>query len=402
MRTLQFQAVLGAGAFATVYRAVLGMPGGFAQVVAVKVLREAMDPASCARVRDEARLLGRIVDPRIVGVRELVSVEGRDAVILPLIEGVDLARLLEAGPVPPRAVAELGAELAGALAAAHEATDPETGAPLGVVHRDVKPANVRVGPGGSVALLDFGVAHARFAGRESRTGSQEVLGSPAWMAPEYLREGRLGPEVDVYALGVVLLEAATGQRLGKPRGDAAAHQARVDALCAALPSDAAPLAGVARACVARDPTARPTARALARALASLADHVQGQGLRTWANRCLPAAGSAAALVPADPLALVGRSVSVDAVAEPPEDAATVMVASPPPPVARVASPPAPAPAPYTELLPQGTRDAGAASPVEPTAHLPAARRVPTGTVLLVAGGGLVLAAAWVLLSRVAP
>jgi hypothetical protein len=402
MRTLQFQAVLGAGAFATVYRAVLGAPGGFAHVVAVKVLREAMDPASCARVRDEARLLGRVVDPRIVGVRELVTVEGRDAVVLPLIEGADLARLLEGGAVPPRAVAELGAELAGALAAAHEATDPETGAPLGVIHRDVKPANVRVGPGGSVALLDFGVAHARFAGRESRTGSQEVLGSPAWMAPEYLREGRLGPEVDVYALGVVLLEAATGQRLGKPRGDAAAHQGRVDALCAALPSEAAPIAGVARACVAREPGARPTARALARALASLADHVQGQGLRTWAARVVPPASApsgAGGLPVTDALGLLGRAVPVDVAPESAADAATVLLAQPPPRAVPRVDPPAP----FTELVPQA-----APSPVA-VVSVGAARapergplRARAGTMLLAIGGILLLAAATVVIARVSP
>jgi serine/threonine protein kinase len=378
MRSLQFQSVLGAGAFGTVYRAVLEAPGGFAHVVAVKVLREVMDGAACARVRDEARLLGRLVDPRIAGVREVARVEGRDAILLPLVEGVDLAQLLSEGPVPPRAVAELGAELGGALASAHAATDPGTGGLLAVVHRDVKPANVRIGESGNVTLLDFGVAHARFLGRESRTGSQEVLGSPAWMAPEYLREGRLGPEVDVYALGVVLLEAATGQRLGKPRTDPELHRARVDALCEALGS-ARPLEGALRRAVAANPSERLSSLALSRALASLADSMTGPGLRTWA---IPAVARARAKAPAlpDPLALLGRTIRLDLAGDAAESAPTVMIAAPPPPLAARPAPETPAPVPPSSAPPR-----------------PAA-----GYAMLGAGLLLALLALAILLSRSAP
>jgi serine/threonine protein kinase len=315
------------------------------------------------------------VDPRIAGVREVAQVEGRDAILLPLVDGVDLVQLLAEGPVPPRAVAELGAELGGALAAAHAATDPRTGGPLAVVHRDVKPANVRIGESGSVTLLDFGVAHARFLGRESRTGSQEVLGSPAWMAPEYLREGRLGPEVDVYALGVVLLEAATGQRLGKPRTDPDLHRARVDALCEAL-GPARPLEGALRRAVSADPTARLTALALSRALASLADSMTGPGLRTWAIPAVARARAKAPSVP-DPLGLLGRTVRLDHVEQAADAAPTVLVAAPPPPLAaRV-----PAPEPPT------ARPAAPASAVAPP---PAPASAWVGYVML--GAGLLLAA----------
>lgn len=309
MRTLTFQAVLGAGAFGTVYRAVLDAPGGFAHVVAAKVLREGVDGEAQRRVRDEARLLGRLVDPRIAGAREIVTVDGRDTVLLPLVEGVDLSAALAEGPLPPRAVAELGVELAGALATAHEARDPVTGQPMGVVHRDVKPANVRVSDHGAVTLLDFGVAHARFASRESRTGSQEVLGSPAWMAPEYLRDGVLGPAVDMYALGVVLLEAATGRRLGKPRGDAQAHQARVDALCGELGAAAA-LAPALRELVAREPGERPSARRLVGFLLTLADGLPGQGLRAWAAVTVPRV-RVRGETGEDALGLLGRVVTIE-------------------------------------------------------------------------------------------
>jgi serine/threonine protein kinase len=188
MRKLAFIRPLGSGAVGTVYLADMVSGRGFRRQVAVKLLMGGQPGAEqfLTRMRDEARLLGLLNDERILEVSELVRVARRDAVIMEYVEGVDLGTLVEAGEsVPARALAEIGAMVAGALHKAHIATHPTSGEPLNVIHRDVKPANIMVTVRGSVKLLDFGVARAHFEARESFTG-QLVLGTLNYMAPEYI------------------------------------------------------------------------------------------------------------------------------------------------------------------------------------------------------------------------
>ena len=117
MRTLTFNYIIGSGSMGTVYHAELRVPGGFRRQCAVKVIKSQGPDREhfVSRMRDEARLLGMLQDEQILGVSELVSVDGSDGVIMEFVEGVDLHALLEAHRVPPRALAELGAEIAGTL-----------------------------------------------------------------------------------------------------------------------------------------------------------------------------------------------------------------------------------------------------------------------------------------------
>jgi serine/threonine-protein kinase len=147
------------------------------------------------RFRREAEAVGRLSHPGIVSVYEL----GESYIALELVEGESLAALLaRRGRLPPEQALPVLAAIAGALDHVHA---------RGVVHRDVKPSNVLVASSGGVKVTDFGTAHLAWAPM-TRTG--ELIGSPAYMAPEQIVRGGIQPASDVYALGVVAFETLTG------------------------------------------------------------------------------------------------------------------------------------------------------------------------------------------------
>ena len=140
MRRLQVIETIGAGAFGTVYQCRLISAQGFQRVAALKVLQaQASTQMFLSRIRDEARLLGLLHDDSIINVIDLLEMNSRPAILMEYIEGMDLESLLLQGKPPPRALAELGASVAGALGRAHQAKHPTTDEPLNVIHRDVKP-----------------------------------------------------------------------------------------------------------------------------------------------------------------------------------------------------------------------------------------------------------------------
>ncbi len=286
MPSLTLHQRLGAGTMGTVYRGELRTDGGINRRVAVKVLtaHEEMGGQLEERLRDEARLLGLLADELIVGVADLVRLDGHWAVVMDLVHGADLAEIAAVGPIPGRALAELGAEVAGALYRAHQAR--HEGAPLGVVHRDIKPGNIMVTSLGGVRLLDFGVARAAFANREARTVGL-VLGTLNYLAPETIAGDPPTPAVDVFGLGQTLWEAATGRSWGPPVPSRERFETRVQDHMARLPSGAEALGSVLRQMVQWDPGLRPDASALEHALLRAASSIKGPGLRTWARNVVP-------------------------------------------------------------------------------------------------------------------
>jgi serine/threonine protein kinase len=259
-------------------------------------------------VRDEARLLGLLKDEHILEVIELVRVEDRDAVVMEFVNGVDLSVLIEGGDrPPPRALAELGAAVAGGLDRAHRAHHPETNEPLNVIHRDVKPANVMVTERGNIKLLDFGVARAEFAARESQTG-QFVLGTLNYMAPEYVITGNVDRAADAYGLGITLWEAAVGEVFGQPKLREEQHQRRLDERLARLDPSYGLLAPVIGEMLSWRPNQRPDAGTLERRLLTIADTERGPGLRDWASRAVKAALDARPANPKDEVGLLGRTI----------------------------------------------------------------------------------------------
>jgi serine/threonine protein kinase len=174
--------------------------------VALKVPRPGVlrTQKALERFLGEARAQARLRHPRIVPVYEAGRAGNRHYLAMALIEGRSLADRLEAeGALPPAEAAGVAADLAEALAYAHA---------LGVVHRDVKPANVRVDGGGAVYLMDFGIAY-RPDSNELPLPPGRILGTPAYVAPEQAESGRGDPlpASDQYSLGAVFYELLCGR-----------------------------------------------------------------------------------------------------------------------------------------------------------------------------------------------
>jgi eukaryotic-like serine/threonine-protein kinase len=166
--------------------------------VAIKLLGADADDAFRARFADEARRAAAVVHPNVVTVFD----EGRDGadafMVMELVPGKTLREIVaERGPLPPHEVSRLIRQVAGALDAAHAA---------GVIHCDVKPANVIVDPAGVAKLTDFGIARAARDRDE-----QELLGTARYIAPERVEGGPVTARTDVYGLGLVAYELLTGR-----------------------------------------------------------------------------------------------------------------------------------------------------------------------------------------------
>lgn len=257
--------------------------------VAVKVMARDHEASELflTRIRDEARLLGMLQDESILAVMDLLRIEGRDAVLMEWVDGVDLQTVITSGErMPPRALAEFGALVAGALHKAHVARHPQTGQPLQVIHRDVKPANVMLTQRGHIKLLDFGIAKAAFDARESRTG-QLVLGTLKTMAPEYALTGEVSPAADIYGLGLCLIEAAGGSIMRKPELHQSSFESRRDELLASVGPAYVDLAGVIGRMLAWSPADRPDGAAAERLLLGFSDATTGVGLRRWCAEVVP-------------------------------------------------------------------------------------------------------------------
>ncbi|WP_326768457.1 bifunctional serine/threonine-protein kinase/ABC transporter substrate-binding protein [Streptomyces sp. NBC_01591] len=255
---------LGAGGMGVVY---LARSSGGA-LAAVKVIRaeHAADPGFRARFRRESEAAGRVTGPWAVPVTGADTEAREPWLATAFVPGPSLAEAVAAeGPLPATTVRVLGARLAGALVAVHEA---------GLVHRDVKPGNVLLALDGP-RLIDFGIA--RHEGATALTATDVVIGTPGYLAPEQASARPLGPACDIFSLGCVLVYAATGRR---PFGQGTAagvlfRTVHEEPDLDGLPSGLLPLV---EACLAKDPADRPTARQVEELLTDAAP----PDARSWA------------------------------------------------------------------------------------------------------------------------
>jgi serine/threonine-protein kinase len=208
---------LASGGMATVHIGKLRGPVGFSRVVAIKRLHQNFirDREFVTMFVDEARLAARIRHPNVVPITDVVHTDTELFLVMDYVHGVSLSRLLslaarrrEFVPLPVAVSIAVGA-LHG-LHAAHEAKDDD-GQPLGIVHRDVSPQNIIIGADGVPRVLDFGVAKAR--GRMQNTAEGKVKGKLGYMSPEQIGGIDVGPQADIYAVGVILWEMLSGRRL---------------------------------------------------------------------------------------------------------------------------------------------------------------------------------------------
>lgn len=190
---------VGNGGMATVYRA---QDQVLDRTVAVKIMlpQYAGDATFAARFKQEAQAAAGLSSPYIVGVYDW----GRDGdtyyIVMEYLRGTDLKSGIRShGALDPKKVAQIGSQICGALSVAHKHE---------IIHRDIKPQNIMVLPDGNIKVMDFGIARAK---NSHLTQDNNVLGTAHYVSPEQTRGQDLGPTSDIYSLGVVMYECATGR-----------------------------------------------------------------------------------------------------------------------------------------------------------------------------------------------
>jgi Tol biopolymer transport system component/predicted Ser/Thr protein kinase len=193
-------APLGEGGMAAVYKA---YQAGMDRYVALKILPRyfASDPQFVGRFEQEAKVLANLLHPHILPVHDYGEADGYTYIVMPFVESGTLADLLKGGPLPLPQMRRVISQVGDALDYAHS---------QGVIHRDVKPSNVLVDQRGNCLLTDFGIAKM-VEGSIHLTRTGGIVGTPAYMSPEQIQGEALDGRSDVYSLGIMLYEMATGR-----------------------------------------------------------------------------------------------------------------------------------------------------------------------------------------------
>jgi serine/threonine-protein kinase len=189
--------LVGEGAMGVVYKA---QDSVLDRIVAIKVMNDSIARQEDLRKRflHEAQAAGSLSHPNVVCIYDLGEVEGHLFIAMEFVHGVDLERLIElAEPLTLQARLDIIIDVLTGLAFAHK---------RGIIHRDIKPANIRIGEDGRAKIMDFGVAHLASS---SMTSTGSILGTPTYMAPEQITEGKTSPATDIFAVGGVLYQILT-------------------------------------------------------------------------------------------------------------------------------------------------------------------------------------------------
>jgi len=282
---------IGSGGMADVFLSQLDGVEGFKRELVIKRMKPALyeNTDAVKMFLDEARLSAKLNHPHIVQVFDLGEFENSYFIAMEYVAGLHLGKLArrawKSGTPPSLVVcAYVVHRAASGLHCAHESTDPQTGAPLGIVHRDISPHNILLSRFGDVKVADFGVAKS--FGRTSETRSGVVKGKVSYMSPEQVLGRDTDRRSDIFALGIVLFEICTGRRLFKAKTDLLTLQ-RITEDRVPVPSSLDSridtiLDGIILRCLAQDPNERyQTMEQLEKALGAWIDenaktHVKGE------------------------------------------------------------------------------------------------------------------------------
>jgi serine/threonine protein kinase/DNA-binding CsgD family transcriptional regulator len=190
----EVQKLLGEGATSTVY---LGLDSVLGRKVALKILHPHVRSTTHKRFLQEAMAAAQLNHPNIMGIHDRGEDDHREYLVVEYVGGDPLTHYI---PTSPEKVVDLGSQIAYALHYAHENQ---------IIHRDIKPANIQVTPEGKIKIMDLGLALPREAKRVTAPGM--VIGTPAYISPEQAKGKELDHRTDIYSLGIVLYELATGQ-----------------------------------------------------------------------------------------------------------------------------------------------------------------------------------------------
>jgi len=287
-RSFTFRRQLGVSEFGEVYLATLRTQG-MATEVAVKMLRIDVGQ-SAARILDEAAFLALLRHPGIVRVIDLVKLDGRLALVTEFMDGDDLGQVIDiSGPLPVRAAMEVVARVADALNAAVSTPALDSAKPMALVHRNIQPTSVQLGPHGEVKLVDFGLARTDAMPRASETGAYQRIGAHRYRAPEAMLLGPPASAGDIWGLALTGFEAIAGEPVFADQSDADIVALFTEGDVAAfvlsrlrsleLPTNALDLLADM---VEVEPEDRPTALEVMRRADDIADHSTGESLRRWA------------------------------------------------------------------------------------------------------------------------
>ncbi|MGQ0735875.1 MAG: protein kinase domain-containing protein [Acidobacteriota bacterium] len=316
-------APLGAGGMGEVYRATDTRLG---REVAIKILPASLasNPEMVERFRREARAVAALNHPHIVTIHSVEEIDGLHVLTMELVAGESLDQVLATGVMSAQRILAIATALAEALEAAHG---------RGIIHRDLKPANVMVTPAGGIKVLDFGLARFRDASSSEHaedfatvmhTSAGVVMGTGPYMSPEQVQGGDVDHRTDIFSLGVVLHEMATGRR-PFDSGSAAGLFASIlrdpaPPVTEARPDLPAALADVIQRCLEKDAGRRfQTARDLSGALAHARDAAERSGSGASSSAFVPPSGTAQAdegfWVAVLPFKYTGANADLTALAE---------------------------------------------------------------------------------------
>ncbi len=190
---------IGIGGMATVYR---GSDEVLGRTVAIKMMlpQYATDESFAARFKQEAQAAAALQSPYIVGIFDWGKADDSYYIVMEYLRGTDLkSGIKKHGALDARKVAQIASQICSALTVAHQHD---------IIHRDIKPQNIMVQPDGNIKVMDFGIARAK---NSHLTTDNSVLGTAHYVSPEQTQGKDLGPTSDIYSLGVVMYEAATGK-----------------------------------------------------------------------------------------------------------------------------------------------------------------------------------------------